>query len=329
MKHLFTAATGSFPRTGEGKQGQKLRNAFHAFDEGKIGQSELLEIERGITAFSIFSQQKAGLDLITDGQIGWHDPVSHIMCRLAGVQSGPLVRFFDTNTYFRQPVIKGKIGGTVGTLLDEFVFAQGVASIPVKPVITGPYTLAKLSANQAYSDESRLLADVCHVIAAEVGALSKAGASIIQIDEPAILHNAGDMPLLKSLLEEIAGARGAARLALYTYFGDASFVFEELQSLPVDILGLDFTYSRRLPDVIAGTGTDKALGLGIIDGRNTKMETAEEIFPLLEKLIALPGDEEYYLNSSCGLEYLPQSRAIAKLENMVKLRDAFMGDKHE
>jgi 5-methyltetrahydropteroyltriglutamate--homocysteine methyltransferase len=329
MKYLLTTGAGSFPRTGEGEQGQKLRNAFHAFDNGRISKSELREIERGITVFSIFSQQKAGLDLITDGLINWHDPVSHIMGGISGVQPGPMVRFFDTNTYFRQPVIKSKVAGTIGTIIDEFVFARSVSSSPVKPVLTGPYTLTRLSVNQAYANDLQLFEDVCHVIAAEVQALSKAGAPVIQIDEPFILHNPGDMPLLKALLEEIAAVKGDARLALYLYFGDASFIFEELQSLPVDILGLDFTYSRRLPEVIAATGNEKVLGLGIIDGRNTRMETADEVFPLLERIMALPGDKEYYLNPSCGLEYLPQSKAIAKLENMVKLRDAFMGDKHE
>jgi 5-methyltetrahydropteroyltriglutamate--homocysteine methyltransferase len=100
--------------------------------------------------------------------------------------------------------------------------------------------------------------------------------------------------------------------------------------MPVDILGLDFTYSPDLPEKIAIYGTDKTLGLGIIDGRNTKMETAADIFPILELILNATEGMECYLNPSCGLEYLPQSRAIAKLKNMVGLRDEFEGGKlHE
>ena len=55
------------------------------------------------------------------------------------------------------------------------------------------------------------------------------------------------------------------------------------------------------------------------------METAADVFPVLESVLKSSGGLECYLNPSCGLEYLPQSKAIAKLENMVALRDDFEG----
>ena len=93
----------------------------------------------------------------------------------------------------------------------------------------------------------------------------------------------------------------------------------------MDILGLDFTYSSRLPEVIAVSGAAQVLGLGVIDGRNTRMEIEAGISPMLESLLALPGMGKSYLNPSCGLEYLPRTKAIAKLKNMSRLRDKFLG----
>lgn len=325
MGKIITAATGSFPRIGEGENGQKLRKAFHDFDKGRLNSAELLEVERGITVQAISLQQEAGLDLLTDGQICWRDPVSHIMMSLSGVRSGSMIRFFDTNTYFRQPVISGRITGALPVLANEYYFARGRTDRPIKPVITGPYTLTKLSINEAYKDEVSLLEDIADVIACEVEEMAKAGATVIQIDEPAIIYNPDDISVLRHLLGRISEAKGEAKLALYTYFGDACPVYEELQLLPVDILGLDFTYSPRLVEKIAACGTDKLLGVGIIDGRNTRMETAADVFPVLESVLKSSGRLECYLNPSCGLEYLPQSKAIAKMENMVALRDDFEG----
>jgi len=325
MKNIITANTGGFPHIGEGDNGQKLRRALHDFDTGKLTKSELLDIERGVTILSIDSQQKAGLDLVTDGQINWSDPISHIIGTLSGVQNGALVRFFDTNTYFRQPVITGKITGSISILVDEFTFANRMASRPVKPVITGPYTLTRLSINQAYTNENSLFEDIGHVVAQEVAALARAGASIIQIDEPAILHHPEDIPKLRNLMEEIAAVKGEARLALYSYFGDAAPLYEDLQKLPVDILGLDFTYSPHLPEVIVVSGSEKVLGLGVIDGRNTRIETASEIFPVLMAVLSQRGVTECFLNPSCSLEYLPMKNAIAKLINLVNLKNSFMG----
>ncbi len=238
-------------------------------------------------------------------------------------------RFFDTNTYYRQPVIREKLRRTQPLILDEFLFAQQAASKPVKPVLTGPYTLAKLSINNAYADIDELMETMGNIIAQEVNDLSHAGATIIQIDEPAILQNPQDIEILHTLLKEISDNRGKAQLALYTYFGDAAPVYESLQQCPVDILGLDFTYSPGLPQVIAASGVSRTLGLGIIDGRNTKIETGRDIFPILEAILKLPGTDTCYLNPSCGLEYLPREDAFRKLKNMASLRNEFLEGKND
>jgi methionine synthase II (cobalamin-independent) len=80
----------------------------------------------------------------------------------------------------------------------------------------------RLSVNEAYATEISLLEDITDVIAREVKELATAGASVIQIDEPAILQNPKDIPLLKRMLEEIDENKGEAKLALYTYFGNVS-----------------------------------------------------------------------------------------------------------
>ncbi len=329
MNKLITASIGSFPRIGEEKEEQKLREAYFKFDRQGISKREILSVEGEVIDKTLQLQCEAGLDLVTDGQIRWNDPISHFMRVLNGVKVGALTRFFDTNTYYRQPVIEKKISIAKPLIVSEFLFAQRITPKSVKPVLTGPCTLARLSLNNAYASTVELMEAITHFIAQEVDALSHAGAFVIQIDEPVVLQNPQDLHILPALLDEIASYKGKAKLALYTYFGDAAPCYNQLQQCPVDIIGLDFTYNHRLHEVIAASGVEKQLGLGLIDGRNTKMESAADVFPVLESLLQLSGMETCYLNPSCGLEYLPRSKATAKLKNMVSLRDDFTGEKNE
>jgi 5-methyltetrahydropteroyltriglutamate--homocysteine methyltransferase len=186
--------------------------------------------------------------------------------------------------------------------------------------VTGPYTLAKHSIDRHYHNFSSLVADFAVAIGREVNALAKAGAEIIQLDEPSILKNPQDFTIFESAVGEISKNKGKSRLALYTYFGDAAKLYDKLQSLPIDIIGLDFTYGQTLPDVIESSGSEKELGLGLIDGRNTKIENVKETANVATKILKKIDVERAYLNPSCGLdEYLPREVAFEKLKNLVAI----------
>lgn len=317
---LTLSNTGSYPRIGDTKEQQRLRTAHARLDKGGISKADFEKIQDQVTLEAIREQEKAGLDIVTDGQIRWGDPVSYIAGRLSGASINGLLRFFDTNFYFRQPVVKGKIRRKGPIVAAEWERARRTARKPVKPVLMGPYTLARLSIVQTdrYRRLAALVADYTSAISEEVAALSQAGATLIQIDEPAILRNRQDFPLLKEAIEAIARKKGKAKLALYTYFGDAAPLYTRFQSLHgVDLLGLDFTYSPLLAGQIASEGSEKELGLGVIDGRNTRMETAEEVRRVLDRIAGKIS--QAHLGPSCGLEYLPRERAFEKLANMAKI----------
>jgi len=113
-------------------------------------------------------------------------------------------------------------------------------------------------------------------------------------------------------------------LALYVYFHDPAPLYEKLIAVPVDIIGLDFTYNPKLIDLVASVGSPKPLGLGLVDGRNTKLEDAGEIARQIDRLLPKIQGGRAYLNPSCGLEYLPRDRAFAKLELLAKIRAALV-----
>lgn len=322
---ISLASAGSYPRIGDKPSQQRLRKAAGRLECGEMTAEGFEKIQQSVVKAAIREQQEAGLDLLTDGQIRWHDPVSHLAGKLEGVRIDGLLRFFDTNFYFRQPVITAKLQWKTPWVQDEFNFAKKASKKPVKPVLTGPYTMAKLSIVQtgAYAHLRDLVMDFTELMSREVEGLVRAGATIIQIDEPAIIRHPNDFGILREAIAALARKKGNSELALYTYFGDAAPFYDRLQGLPVDILGLDFTYSSQLADSVGRDGSDKRLGLGIIDGRNTRVETKEEVFKLLNKILPRLKGDVCYINPSCGLEYLPRDKAYRKLTNMAKLKRLF------
>lgn len=325
MVELVLASAGSYPRVGEGRERQRLRRAYAQWEKGVLSDEGFRAVQDSVVEEVIQEQIEAGLDLVTDGQIRWYDPISHLAGKMEGVRIDGLLRFFDTNFYFRQPVIVGRVGRSAPLIQDEFHFAKAVSSKPVKPVLTGPYTLASSSILGIGSRSfQELVLDFATAISQEVAALASEGAEVIQVDEPSILKDPADFGLFKEAMAVLAEAKGPALLALYTYFGDAAPLYEAFQGLPVEVLGFDFTYSPKLPELIEEAGSEKVLGLGLVDGRNTKMETKETFFPVLERILSkLPGPFAY-LNPSCGLEYLPRDKAYEKLCRMKALKEGFL-----
>ena len=322
---LLAASAGSYPRIGDRPEQQRHRQAYAQMERGDISSDEFERVQDEVTREVIEEQVRAGLDVVTDGQVRWYDPISHFARGLSGCEVGGLLRFFDTNFYFRQPVIKGEVRWVKPIVAREFVFAKGVSPL-VKPVVTGPYTLARSSIDRYYGDLGALTMDFSRAIAREVEELAKAGAEIIQIDEPSILKHPEDLELLGTALEEVAKYKGNSRLLLYTYFGSTAALYEELQGLPVDGLGLDFTYNgKALTDAISRLGSEKELGLGLIDGRNTKME-GDEVLEALKRILPAIEAERSYLNPSCGLdEYLPREIAFKKLQRVATLAEKARG----
>jgi 5-methyltetrahydropteroyltriglutamate--homocysteine methyltransferase len=324
---LLLANHSSYPRIGDEPGRQRLRRAYAQHERGEIGATEFQAIQTSVVQEIIQEQADAGLDLVTDGQIRWYDPISHFAGRLGGVKINGLLRFFDTNFYVRQPVIAERLSWKGPILVEEYRAAQANSPKPVKVVLTGPYTLGRFSIRETprYRDLPDLVADYADVLMREVESLAKAGATLIQIDEPSMLHHPGDAGLVKVALSRIAAQKGRAQLALATYFGDAVPLYEVLQGFPVDVLGLDFTYSPGLRDLIVRAGSDKAIAFGLIDGRNTRIEQADTVLSVLRSMLPRVKGSTSYLTSSCGLEYLPRDKAQRKLTQMATIKAELAG----
>jgi 5-methyltetrahydropteroyltriglutamate--homocysteine methyltransferase len=325
---LLTANHSGYPRIGSRPDEQVLRHAIAQRDRGEKTDADVRTAEDQLVLLALQDQEEAGLDVVTDGLIRWNDPISHLVSKLEGTCVDGLHRYFDTNSYFRRPVVCGKPARSRPLVLDEFQWAAQRSARQVKAVLTGPLTLARLSLQEFEPvDIASLVFPYADALSAEVAELTAAGARAIQIDEPCLAKYPSDLPFAREALALIAARKGNTELGLATYFGDAAPVYSKLQEFPFDTLVFDFTYSQNLQQVIEAEGSAKPLAFGLLDGRNTKIEDKTAVARRLERMLSRVTAERCYLTTSCGLEYLPRDRAQLKLRHLTSIKNLLLGER--
>jgi 5-methyltetrahydropteroyltriglutamate--homocysteine methyltransferase len=313
---LITTVVGSYPKIPNLPRPAKLRKAIADLDAGKITLEELHRVEDEVTVEVLNEQIGAGLDLITDGKIRWEDEQTYLVRGLSGIRIGGLIRYFDTNTYYRQPIVDGTIKWLEPITVRDYQFAAQHASKPVKPALTGPYTLAKLASNPSSQPFETVLNALTEVLNAEARALEAAGAPLIQFDEPAIVKNKCDWDLFAAVMRRLTQGL-KVKTALYTYFGDLDGLYPQILDLPFNVIGLDFVQGAKNWDVVPRAPFSKELGFGIVNARNSKIETEDELHRAFERIARHIPPHKIYVNPTTGLEFLPRERAQEKLQIMV------------
>jgi len=314
---VLTTVVGNYPKIPNRPRPARLRNAINRFDRGEITLEELRRVEDEVTVEVIEEQVQAGLDIITDGQIRWEDDQTYIARRLSGVSIDGLVRYFDTNTYYRQPVVEGDLAWTGPITVADYQFASEHSPRPVKAVLPGPYTLARQSLDEHYTSLGDCVMALAAALRQEALALQEAGAPLIQFNEPSILKHKEDFSLFcTALAHAVEGVR--VEKALYMYFGDVDGIYPAVLDLPFEIIGLDFVMGPKNFDLLGEARFTKRLGLGLVDARNTKMETVEALVDKVRIISDSVPLDNVHLSPNCGLEFLPREVAQAKLGRMVE-----------
>ena len=314
---MITTVIGNYPKIPDLPAPGKWRSAVEKFQKGQLDEPGLRAIEDEVTKDAIADQIEAGVDLVTDGQIRWEDAQTHFARRLRGFSINGLQRYFDTNVYFREPVAEGAVEWTSPITVPEFAFARDHSAQPVKAVITGAFTLAKLSRNAHYPSFAAYVGALAGALNAELRALAGAWATVIQVDEPALCQSKGEYPLFAGAMRTLMDGVGAKTI-LCTYFGDVGGVYPQILELPFDVIGLDFVAGQRNWDLIRTAPFTKELQFGLLDARNTRIETPEEIVAAVRRMTRVVPPERMMLAPSAGLEFLPHGVARKKLRALVE-----------
>ncbi len=307
---MIATVVGSYPRP---KWFREYLKRIEGLQKDLDAEVDVEILKKAISEV-IEKQREAGIDLMTDGQLIWHDFLATLATRIDGFVMDGLVRYFDNNLYYRKPIVKDRLRRK-GDILWDFKLALEIER-NVKPVLSC-FTLAKLSKNEYYSNFEELLWDLGEIVKEEIRNLN---VEFIQFDEPALLFaSKGEIEIARDVFKEICKVN--ARTILMTYFRSAENIFPEVLDFGFDIIGLDFVEGFEANLKLAKEYGLEMINVGIVDARNTRMEDLNDLKAKLEKILEFA--KEVYISPNAGLEFLPEVKAFEKMKLVSKLKEAF------
>ena len=319
---VLTTTVGSFPRPRE------LRVARWQFSEGEIEADALREIESRATRAVLEQQREQGLDRLVDGQMDRSDMVAGFGERLDGVEPGGLVRCYD-NRYYRMPLVVGDIERTGPLTVESWVRATAMVEQPVKAIVTGPYTLMDWSSDEHYASREACCLAFAAALREEVADLLHAGATEIQIDEPAAAVRVEEMELVAEALSLVVGGlAGKARTWVHLCYGNYAPVLDNVLGLPVDGVMLDLGYANEgLLESLDRLPEGKLLCAGVVDAASARVETVDEIRARIERVAAKVPLERLWVAPDAGLRALSEEQVRSKLAALVEAAAAVNGNR--
>jgi 5-methyltetrahydropteroyltriglutamate--homocysteine methyltransferase len=315
MESVALSLTGPFPRS------EELVQATREWDRGLRAEPEVQALYQREARRICELESALGFGWVTGGFLSWQDLFRPFTGHVAGLRVGPLSRWFETNTFFRRPIVEGPPAGDGGALLGELPLdVLREFSKPRKVILPGPYTFSGLVDNQTDLTRWELARLWSEVLAREVETLSRHGYQFFQLQEPLLVVDPPSREEEGNLLQAYAPlARPLASAAslVWTYFGDASSLLPLLVRLPVGGVGLDLsdTDPIRLREFPSGL----TLGLGCLDPRTSLPEDPLDIARLVRELSERLRPASIHLGAGAPLDLLPWEPARRKLE---VLRDA-------
>ncbi|MBI4355851.1 MAG: hypothetical protein HY597_05355 [Candidatus Omnitrophica bacterium] len=314
---MKTTVIGNYPKVAEDSYGTKVIGALNRWQKGEVNNEDLEQVFSETTASVIAEQEAAGIDIITDGQIRWEDLVTPLAKRVDGFSINGLTRFYNNNVYYRQPILERAPRWKGPALVDDFRKAKAlVKRAALKAVIPGPWTFTQLIEDRHFKQPVKCMQALAEILHQEAKALAEAGAAFVQIDEPSV--GATPPPAASWLKAMSTITKGLpAKTSARFYFYSPDGLFAKLQDAAVDAIGLDIVSDPKLLGRILKVRWHKALGLGCVDARNTKLETIADLRKLFDRVTKVVPADQLFVSPNCGLEFLPHDKAIAKLRLMV------------
>jgi 5-methyltetrahydropteroyltriglutamate--homocysteine methyltransferase len=281
--------TGIYPRS------EQLVQATRELDRGRTTEEAVDEqVERDLAEL-VSVQQAAGLDLLSDGMLGWQDLFRPLLEATDGLETGALTRFLDTNTFYRAPHATTAMPKLTGPLDERYL-----PPVPGPKVVTlpSPYALSEGTGVPATAIAENVLKPVIESLDAELVVLS----------EPFFGREQASPDVLAEPLQKLAGG---PKLALQLTFCNARDPLQNgLAELPVDAIGIDF-YATHLVDVPKGFG--KLLLAGIVDARSSALEDPRELADFAERLRNDREVEHVALVPNGDLQFVSERIAREKL----------------
>jgi 5-methyltetrahydropteroyltriglutamate--homocysteine methyltransferase len=300
--------------------------------QGDLGEADIRETLEDAVSLAVLDQERVGLDVITDGEMGRRDFIQNFYSRLTGLRKLPPTRRFGAAGYDQNPryEVTDKVTAPEGLgILSELVYLKGRTLKPIKTCVPGPMTLTlPLSLKGGYPNKELLLEDMSKIVNHEMKALVAAGADYLQIDEPRYASSREEATRLVDLFNAIrAGVN--ARVGLHLCFGnfkgrsfdrrDYSQLFPELLKARCDQFNLEFA-NRQFSQIelLRHFRPDQRIGVGVIGVKSYFVETPEEVAVAIRLALQHAGKENLVITPDCGFNHCPRHVAFRKMQAMAQ-----------
>ncbi len=328
---LPTSLVGSYPQPDWLIDRAKLAGRFpprvRAKELWRVAPEFLEEAQDDATLLAIRAQEKAGLDIITDGEMRRESYSNRFATALEGVDIDNPGTALDRSGHANPvPRVTGKIRRKHAVEARDVAFLRANTDRLIKITVPGPFTMAQQAQNDFYSSEAECAMDYAAAVNEEIRDLFAAGADIVQIDEPYMQARPAKAREYGIAAVERALDGITQPTALHICFGYAAIIHErptgysflpELCNCRVRQISIE-TAQSNLDTAVLETLPGKTIILGVIDLSDMKVESAETVAARIRKGLKHVDPAKVVVAPDCGMKYLPREVAFGKMVAMVE-----------
>jgi 5-methyltetrahydropteroyltriglutamate--homocysteine methyltransferase len=327
---LPTVLVGSYPQPDWLIDRQKLAGRFpprvRARELWRVAPEWLDQAQDDATLIAIRDQERAGLDIITDGEMRRESYSNRFATVLEGIDLDNPGTGIDRSGHPNPvPRVVGKVRRKHAVEVRDLQFLRANTDRKIKITVPGPFTMTQQAQNDFYPREEDLALDYAAAVNEEIKDLFAAGADIVQLDEPYMQARAEKarqygVATLQRALDGVTGTTG-----LHICFGYAAIIHErpsgysflpELAQSPVRQISIE-TAQSSLDCSVLQKLPDKTIALGVLDLSTNEIETPEIVAARIRRALPFISPDRLIVSSDCGLKYLPRSVAFGKMKAMV------------
>ena len=329
---LLTTVVGSYPQpdwlVDRAMLGSRLPPRVRAREIWRVPPEMLEQAQDDATVVAIRDMERAGIDIVTDGEIRRESYSNRFATALEGMDlENPGTALDRTGHPNPVPRVTGPIRRMHGVEVRDVEFLRRNTDRRIKATLPGPFTMSQQAQNDFYKDEAELAMALAVAVNEEIEALFAAGADIVQIDEPYLQARAEKakrfaLPAINRALEGISGTT-----ALHTCFGYAHIVHDRPNGYPF-LKELAATKAAQISMESAQQKVDlsvldalrgKTIIVGVIDlGDDAPVEDVDTVVARIREALKHVDADKLVLAPDCGMKYLPREKAFAKLSALAQ-----------
>ena len=327
MRLLPTTVVGSYPQpewlVDREMLGSRLPPRVRAREIWRVAPEFLEQAQDDATLVAIRDMERAGIDIITDGEVRRESYSNRFATALEGMDLDHPGSALDRTGHPNPvPRVVGPIRRTRPVEKRDVEFLRTNTDREIKATLPGPFTMSQQAQDDHYHDEEAFAMALAEAVNEEVRDLFAAGADVVQLDEPYLQARSekAERFAVRAINRALEGITGTT--ALHTCFGYAHIVHNRPNGYPflepladVDVRQISIESAQQKVDlgVLRSMGA-KTVIVGVIDlSDESPVEDVDTVARRIRNALQFVDPERLILAPDCGMKYLPRDKAFGKL----------------